>query len=403
MGNDQAIDTADAGLDSRAGWIVVGAAFVCTFTVFGVAYSFGAAFTTLQAEFNAAKGVTSLFFAITTFVYFELGLFTGRITDRIGPAAVVRVGAVAMAVGLILTSLVNSIWLGFVTYGLGVGIGVACAYVPMVATVGGWFERDRTKALGVAVAGIGIGTLVGAPAATTLVDNYGWRTTYVVLGLVSFVLLFIASFGAKRPPGNSVGAPLPSLRPLLRNHAFIRLYLAMLIVTMALFVPFVYIDDYLEELGGSGGAWLIATIGVTSVVGRLGLGALAGRFPLMALYRGSFLVLGLSFVIWLGAGASMPLLFAFAVVLGVSYGGFIALSPAVAAHLFGPLGLGGVLGALYTAAGIGALIGTPLAGELTDRFGYDTAIWTSLGLGLAGTAVLWLVPTDEPSGLLIDA
>ena len=149
------------GTDSRTGWLVVAAAFLCTFTVMGVTYSFGATFSALQTEFDTASALTSMFFAITTFVY-----FTGRIADKFGPATVVRVGAVAMAAGLVLTSRVNSIWLGFITYGLGVGIGVACSYVPMVATVGAWFERDRTKALGVAVSGIGVGTLVGAPLAT---------------------------------------------------------------------------------------------------------------------------------------------------------------------------------------------------------------------------------------------
>jgi MFS family permease len=388
------------GTDSRTGWLVVAAAFLCTFTVMGVTYSFGATFSTLQAEFDTASALTSMFFAITTFVYFFLGLFTGRIADKFGPATVVRVGAVAMAAGLVLTSRVNSVWLGFITYGLGVGIGVACSYVPMVATVGAWFERDRTKALGVAVSGIGVGTLVGAPLATWLVDEYGWRTTYVILGLASFVLLMIASFGAKRPPIAVDAGPLPSLRPLMNNPTFVRLYVSMLITTMALFVPFVYIDDYLTELGGSGGSWLISIIGVTSVVGRLGLGALASKMPLMGLYRGSFLVMGLSFTIWLVAGDSMVMLVVFSVVLGVSYGGFIALAPAVAVRLFGPVGLGGILGALYSAAGIGVLIGTPLTGALIDRFGYTTAISTSLVLALTGAFILMLIPSDSPEGLL---
>ena len=81
------------------------------------------------------------------------------------------------------TSRVQSIWVGYVTYGLGVGIAVACAYVPMVATVGAWFVRRRTTALGVAVAGIGVGTLVLAPLSERLIDAYGWRTAYVVLGI----------------------------------------------------------------------------------------------------------------------------------------------------------------------------------------------------------------------------
>ena len=147
-------------VDSAAGWVVVAATAISTFAVFGVVYSFGAVFTAIRDEFGVGKGQAALFFSITTFIYFILGVFTGRLADRYGPRPVLLVGAVAMGAGLFLTSLVNNIVVGYLTYGIGAGIGVGCAYVPMVAAVGGWFERDRTKAMGVAVAGIGVGTLV---------------------------------------------------------------------------------------------------------------------------------------------------------------------------------------------------------------------------------------------------
>ncbi len=100
------------------------------------------------------------------------------------------------------------------------------------------------------------------------------------------------------------------------------------------------------------------------------------------------MVVALSFLIWLVAGDSYALLVLFAVVLGVAYGGFIALSPAVTADLFGPVGLGGVLGALYTAAGLGGLIGPPIAGELIDRYGYPPALVASLCMALTGFLIL---------------
>jgi MFS family permease len=61
------------------------------------------------------------------------------------------VGAIATSSGLLLISRVHTLWAGHLTYGIGVGIGVACGYVPMVAVVGDWFERHRTFALGLAV------------------------------------------------------------------------------------------------------------------------------------------------------------------------------------------------------------------------------------------------------------
>ncbi|MDG2022979.1 MAG: MFS transporter [Actinomycetota bacterium] len=388
------------GIDSAAGWVVVAATVTATFAVFGVAYSFGAVFTTIREEFGVGKGQASLFFAITTFIYFVVGVFTGRLADRYGPRPVLLVGAVAMGTGLFLTSLVNNILVGYLTYGLGVGIGVGCAYVPMVSTVGGWFERDRTKAMGVAVAGIGLGTLVGAPLSKQLVVSYGWRTTFVVLGIGSATLLVLASFGARRPPGAGAQESPPPLRILLRDARFNWLYTSMVFLSCGLFVPMVYLDDYLEARGKAGGALLIGIIGATSVVGRLALGAIASKVDLMRLYRFCVAALGASYVIWMVAGSSYPVLVIFAVCMGAAYGGWIALSPAVIADLFGPVGLGGVLGALYTSAGIGGLIGPPVIGVLVDAANYETAI--GVAIAFSGVSLVLLIAAGRASAPVTD-
>ncbi|MEE3187182.1 MAG: MFS transporter [Actinomycetota bacterium] len=388
------------GIDSAAGWVVVAATVTATFAVFGVAYSFGAVFTTIREEFGVGKGQASLFFAITTFIYFVLGVFTGRIADRYGPRPVLLVGAAAMGTGLFLTSLVNNITVGYLTYGLGVGIGVGCAYVPMVATVGGWFERDRTKAMGVAVAGIGLGTLVGAPLAKRLVLSYGWRTTFVILGIGSAALLALASLGARRPPGSGAQDSPPPLRVLLNDARFLWLYTSMVFLSCGLFVPMVYLDDYLESRGKAGGALLIGIIGATSVVGRLALGAIAAKADLMRLYQLCVAALGASYVIWIVAGSNYTVLVIFAICMGTAYGGWIALSPAVIAHLFGPVGLGGVLGALYTSAGIGGLIGPPVIGVLIDAANYETAI--GVAIAFSGVSLVLLMAASRASAPIAD-
>lgn len=377
-------------VDSAAGWVVALSTTLATFAVFGVTYSFGAVFSAIRDEFDESRGAASLIFAITAFVYFILGAFTGRLADRFGPRIVLLVGAAFLCAGMLATSTVNNIWLGYLYYGVGVGIGVACAYVPMVATVGAWFDKRRTAALGVAVAGIGVGTLVGAPLADWLVDDFGWRDAYVMMGVGATALMLIAALGARRPPRADTADALPSLSSLISNSRFVALYAAMLLFTAVLFVPFVYLDDYLEGYGSSGGALLIGIIGAMSVIGRLGFGAVGTRVSLMRLYQFSFTTAALSFVIWLLAQSSYGALVAFTVVFGVSYGGFIALSPAIAAQVFGPVGLGGVLGALYTAAGFGGLVGPPLAGEMIDRFGYDTTIVACLIVGLLTVPALVL-------------
>ncbi|MDQ1424351.1 MAG: hypothetical protein QOD72_1849 [Acidimicrobiaceae bacterium] len=378
--------------------MVVGATFLSTFTAFGVAYSFGAFFDSMAEDFGTGKGATALMFSITTALYFTLGMVAGRLADRFGPRPVLVVGAVALGVGLLTTSRVSSIWAGYVTYGVGVGVAVACAYVPMVATVGGWFVRRRTAAIGVAVAGIGMGTLVMAPVSQALIDRYGWRTAYVVLGIGGMGLLLLASLAAQRPPISvqAVSAPLASV---IRERGFVVIYSAIVLTSLALFVPFVFVKSYAKDRGIDSGsaATLVAIIGGASIVGRVSMGAVATRVGPIRLLQASFAIMAGSFVLWLAAGSSYAVLAVFAVVMGVGYGGFVALSPAVTALLFGTTGLGAILGALYTAAGIGGLVGPPVAGEVIDRASYRAAIVLALVLSSLATAVLLTLPRPEPS------
>ena len=274
------------------------------------------------------------------------------------------------------------------TYGFGVGIGVACAYVPMVSAVGGWFAKHRTAALGVAVAGIGLGQMAGAPTVEKFVELYGWRDTYKLLAIVATGLLVLAAIGARRPPNAAPQSELPSMWRLMHNRRFALLYLSMLMLSASLFIPIVFISDYLEDLGKPGGQWLLFVIGLASLLGRLVLGALGTVFPLMRMYQLSFTIMGLSYLIWLFAGDNYTVLVIYTLVMGGSYGGFIALSPAVAAELFGLAGLGGVLGALYTAAGIGGLAGPPLAGLLIDNAGYRAAIVAAMIVALTSVPLL---------------
>jgi MFS family permease len=377
-------------------WGVVGAAFLSCFTCFGVAYSFGAFFDSMSEEFGSGRGMTALMFSLTTCFYFLGGVVTGRLADRFGPRRVVMVGAVSMGIGLFLTSLVQAIWVGFITYGVGVGTATACGYVPMVAAVGGWFNKRRTLALGLAVAGIGAGTLICAPLAASLIDRYGWRTTYVIFAIAGTVTLLIASIGAVKPPIVGDGGAV-DLRALTRDRRFLTLYTASLITTMALFTPFVFVKTYATDRGipSARAAALIGLIGASSIVGRLGLGALGAKVGPVRLMQASFGVMAGSYAIWLVADGRYGVLVTFAIVLGVGYGGFIALSPAAVAVMFGTNGMATILGATYTGAGIGGLIGPPLAGAIIDSAGFNAGIAYALITAAVSTVVLYTLPVSR--------
>ncbi len=366
------------------------AAVTSMFAVFGVGYSFGTFFKPMADEFDSGSGATALVFSITIALSFILAPVTGKLADRLGPRPVLWLGAGSIFVGLLATAATPNLFLGYVTYGVGVGLAIACGYVPMVATVGGWFERRRAMAMGVAVAGIGLGTLVGAPLSARLIEVTSWRTTFVIYAFGCAALLLLASIPARFGPAAQPSASPRSIRELFTLPEFRLLYLSSLCVTFGLFVPFVFVATYAEEqgIGSVSAASLVGLIGGSSVIGRLGLGGMADRLGPMRLYRVSFAVMALSHLIWLVAGSSYGLLALYAVVLGLGYGGFIAISPAVVATRFGLDNLGGTLGTLYTSAAFGSLCGPPIAGLLIDGPGYSTAIIAAAAISALGSVVL---------------
>jgi MFS family permease len=195
----------------------------------------------------------------------------------------------------------------------------------------------------------------------------------------------------RRPP-EPVGAEPPPLREVARRPEFRSMYAATLLASVALFVPLVFLPTVAMASGVEpvAAAALIGVVGVASTVGRLVIGVLADRAGRVRTFQACFAVLAASFAIWL-VGTSWAWSLAFAVVLGTGYGGWIALQPTVLAELFGVRGLGGLVGLVYTAAGIGALVGPPLAGVLVDATGGYR--WAIAAAGLCAVAAfLALLP-----------
>jgi MFS family permease len=343
----------------------------------------------MSREFGAGRAAVSLVFSITAFLWFTLGAVSGPLADRFGPRRVVLAGGAALGGGLLLTSFVNQLWAGYITYGLGVGIGVACGYVPMVAAVGGWFERRRALAVGIAVTGIGLGTLAVPPLAALLIAGVGWRTAYVVLGVASLALIGLAALAASPPPAVKEAERRP-LGGVLRGRAFWLMYVSAIPLSFALFFFFVHLVPFAQARGAApvAAAALLSVVGGGSILGRLGMGLLAERLGSLETFKAMVAAMALSTVVWLLFPQYAGLVVV-ALIMGIAYGGWVALSPSVAAELFGIAGLGGTVGVLYTSAGIGALLGPPISGLLIDVTGtYTWAIAAALGLEIVALVVL---------------
>lgn len=394
------------------GWVVVGGAFGVLFVGFGVAYSFAAFFHSLRDEFEATRGDISLVFAITGFLYFALGAASGPVADRFGPRKVVLAGVSLIAAGLLLASAAQALWQVYLTYSVCVGVGVGLAYVPVVGAVQRWFIKKRGLASGMAVAGIGAGTLAIPLLAAGGIEFWGWRGTYLALAAMTLALGVPAALAVEHSPerrgllpdGEAAVMGVPAaptwgytIAQAVRARPFHLLYLASLSTSLGIFIPFAHLAPYAKDEGFSDGfgALLVGLIGVGSTAGRLLLGGSADRLGRRRSLVATFAAMGLALFAWPGAteGWSLAL---FALAFGAAYGGFVALVPALTADYFGGKSTGGILGVLYTAAGVGALAGPVVAGAVYDaRDSYTLPIL--LAVVMNGVAMLCIALLPEPA------
>jgi MFS family permease len=390
------------------GWWVVTGAFIVMFMGFGAAYSFGPFFHALRDEFGATRREVSLVFSLTAFLYFLLGAFSGPVADRIGPRRVIATGGVCVASGLLLAATTQHLWQVYATYSLGVGVGVGIAYVPSVGAVQRWFTRQRGIASGLAVAGIGLGTLLMPPIAAVLIPRFGWRWTYAILGIVVLLIMVPASLLIEHSPEarglTPNGDPPPpqqsattlggaTLQEALWSPTFWWLYLAAGTTALGLFIPFVHIVPYATDHGLSefAGSMILGTIGAGSTLGRLVLGGTADRFGRRQALVGAFLLMTLMQVWWLGSTSLWSLL-VFALCFGTGYGGFVALIPALTVDYFGVRQAGAIIGSLYTSVGVGSLVGPTLAGVVFDWYqSYTLPILVSAAANLVAVCCLMVL------------
>ncbi|MGB6354447.1 MAG: MFS transporter, partial [Steroidobacteraceae bacterium] len=272
------------------GWFVVAGAFAITFVGFGSAYTFSAFVQSLQTEFAASRGSVSLVFSLAGCLYFSLGILSGPLADRWGARRLSIIGMLCVGAGLCAAGMARTLTAVYLAYGLGIGLGVGCSYVPALGAVQRWFVKRRGFASGLAVSGIGVGTLVMPPLAAYFIETLGWRHAYLALGVlaaavgVGMALLIedypeargLAPDGDAATPG-AAAAPGFSVREAVRSRRFIGLYAACLICSFGIFVPFVHLVPYALDHGvpQSMAVRLLGAVGVGSTAGRFFLGGLA--------------------------------------------------------------------------------------------------------------------------------
>ncbi len=382
--------------DTPRAWAVAIGASIANGVAFGVLYTFGAFVTSMADEFNASLGPTSIVFGLSMFLFFGTGAISGRWADLYGPRPLLVVGGALFCGGLVATSFVTAIWQGYIVYGIGCGAGGGIFCSPLFSTVATFFVKYRALAQGVAATGSGIGTLLLVPFAKAIIETEGWRNSYRILAGVSAIGFIVGLLLVRRSPSQSPGGSGGHVRRVIRTREFKTLSVAFGLMSMALLGAFGFVIKFAEDDGisPSRAALLMSVVGASSILGRLLLTAVAGRLGSVRLLQIALAAQPLAYFFWVISNGRYHLLVIFAALLGLTYGGFVALSGDVVAFYFGLKGIGAVTGMLFLYSGFGSLVGPPIVGFLADlstiRLIPLSAVFV---MALLGAIILFTIPT----------
>jgi len=380
------------------GWVVVATAFCVALVAYGIQYSFGIFIDPLKEDFGWSVALVSGAMSLFNFSRGALAILTGRATDRYGPRIIVAIGGFFLGLSLILTGQISTAWQLYLFYGLMGGFGLSVAFAPLVATVSRWFVSKRGLAIGIVLAGIGVGLAVMPPLARYLVATYGWSWTYIILGLLAWVIVIPGAFLLRRSPEEKGLLPLGkaeaiagdeenlntakkedslaseragfSLKDAVHTRAFWLLLAIIIFWGTCVHMTITHIYRHATGLGIPEvvAANFMIVIGISSIIGRLVMGAvsdrLGGKRTLVIC-----LVLQALAMFWLLRATDIWMLYLFAAVFGFAYGGCVPQLPVIAGEIFELKSIGAIVGVQMLGIAIGGAIGPELGGKVWDVTG----------------------------------
>jgi MFS family permease len=300
----------------------------------------------------------------------------GAATDRWGARIVTLIGAVLLGLALVLASRAQSLLQFQLTYGLLVGLAASAFFAPMIATVTGWFETNRSLAVSLVSAGMGMAPLTVSPLAMWLITHVGWRSAMSYIGFLAWALLVPAALFVRRPPVPAAAAagavkpaaPVPLSRALTSKH-FLILGFTFFACCAAHSGPITHAVSYAMYCGiGAMAAVSIYSVeGLAGLGGRLLLGVLADRTNVKWVLVGGLLVQSLAIGAYLFVN-ELREFYALAVIFGVAYGGVMPLYAVLARDYFGQEIMGSVFGAATMLSSLGMSIGPVAGGWVFDRY-----------------------------------
>ena len=359
----------------------------------------------IQAEFGIDRASASLPYTVTMVGFAFGGIATGRIADRFGIIFPVIGGAVALSVGYLLSAATQNLWQFVAVQGVIIGLlGSSATFGPLIADISHWFTRNRGTAVGICASGSYLAGTVWPWVLQHFIEGYGWRATYVGVGIFCIATMLPLSLVLRRRtpvPHHAAPAARAELGVYRLSPNLLQglLVVAGFSCCLAMSMPQVHIVAYCADLGYgvARGAEMLSLMLGTGVVSRLASGWICDRVGgVRTLLLGSFLqCLTLIFYLpWNG----LTSLYVVSALFGLSQGGIVPAYAIIVREYFAPREAGARVGLILMATIFGMAVGGWMSGAIFDLTGsYRAAfvngiLWNLLNLSIA----FWLLRQPRP-------
>jgi MFS family permease len=378
---------------SRYRWVIVAAGGLLGCVAIGGMFSLPVLLQPIARDTGWSVAGISSAMTIGFLAMAFCSMIWGTLSDRIGARPVVLCGSIVIAASLALASRATSLIEFQLLFGLLIGSATAAIFAPMMATVTGWFETNRSLAVSLVSAGMGMAPLTMAPLVARLVSSYDWRTTMQIVAAIVASIMIPVSLLVRRPPALagavavSGGAAPPSemsLSQAIRSPQFLILLATNFFCCATHSGPIIHTVSYAVSCGIP----LIAAVSIYSLEGLAGLGGriafglLGDRFGakrvlVLGLLAQAFGALAYVFVRELAA------FYAVAALFGFIYAGVMPLYSVLARENFPLKIMGTVIGGTAMAGSLGMATGPVAGGLIYDTFAsYAWLYIGAWGMGL---------------------
>lgn len=387
----------------------IAAASLCVMAItWGANRTFGIVLGPMLAEFGWTRAGISGAVTLNMLVMGTMALVAGRLTDRYGPRPVILIGAFFSGLGYLFASRITAMWQLYLFYGIISGIGLSTAWAPPMSVVSRWFWKRKALMSGIVIAGPALGIATIPLIFSALIASWGWRFSYIVLGVFVMGTVAAAALLLRRNPGdiglfpygadpsdshcNDLQTEGISLGESLGTAAFWLLLLLCFCNEILVGVVTVHIVVHATGLGVpvTAAAGVLSVAAGVSIPGRIIMGAIDDRLghkPALAICFGTSVV---AFSLLMSTDA-VWMLYCFAVLFGFGLWTAGSIRAPLIADLFGLKAHGAIFASTVLASSLGGALGPIIAGRLFDVFGnYQTTFLMCIGASLIG--ILAVIP-----------